>query len=287
MLDNFGGRLYWQGTLSYEVVPLQEEKLITIITTLYNKAPYLETWAVSVAAQTYLNKARVIVIDDGSTDGSLELVKEYAAKYQIPVELFVHEKNCGLLRTILEAYHLLDTKYFTVLDADDYWLTEKKLEKAIDFLEAHEDYSAYVSNYFGVFKDGKKGYGFSKDLPDQTFSKRTESPQHFQTPSIVFRNFFTPDLLEALEQAATGKPSSFVESDTLRNYLAFHFGKVQFENSIDAAWRIDIGTYGALTELEKVLIRMQERYQIFDFYQSRAAKSPCFSCGDEAAQIFS
>lgn len=125
---------------------MQEEKLITIITTLYNKAPYLETWAISVAAQTYLNKARVIAIDDGSNDGSLKLIKEYVAKYQIPVELFVHEKNQGLLRTILEAYHLLDTKYFTMLDADDYWLTEKKLEKAIDFLEAHEDYSAYASN---------------------------------------------------------------------------------------------------------------------------------------------
>ena len=138
-----------------------------------------------------------------------------------------------------------------MLDADDYWLTEKKLEKAIDFLEGHEDYSAYVSNYLAIFKDGKKGTCFSKDLPDQTFAKRTDSPNHFQTPAIVFRNFFTPDLLAALERAAAGKHSSFVESDTLRNYLALHFGKIRFENSVDAAWRVNIGTFGALTELDK------------------------------------
>ena len=245
---------------------MQEEKLITIITTLYNKAPYLETWAISVAAQTYLDKARVIVIDDGSTDGSLELMKKYAADYKIPIEIFVHAENRGLLRTILEAYHLLDTKYFTVLDADDYWLTEKKLEKAIDFLEAHKDYSGYVSNYLAIIKNGEKIPVFPEDLPSQTFSKGADSPRHFQTPAIVFRNFFTPDLVDALEQAAAGKHSSFVDSDTLRNYLALHFGKVRFENSLDAVWRIDIGNFGALAYLEKSLIIMQEHYQIFDFY---------------------
>ena len=245
---------------------MQEEKLITIITTLYNKAPYLETWAISVAAQTYLDKARVIVIDDGSTDGSLELVKKYADDYKISIEIFVHAENRGLLRTILDAYHLLSTKYFTVLDADDYWLTEKKLEKAIDFLEAHEDYSGYVSNYLIDFKSGENSPGFPEDLPSQTFSKIADSPRHFQTPSIVFRNFFTPDLVAALEQAATGKHSSFVESDTVRNYLALHFGKVRFENSVDAVWRMNIGHFGALAYLEKLLIIMQEHYQIFDFY---------------------
>lgn len=120
-----------------------------------------------------------------------------------------------------------------------------------------------------ILKDGKKLTGFSRDLPDQTFSNRADVNGHFQTPSIVFRNFFTPDLLEALEQAAVGKHSSFVESDTLRNYLAFHFGKIRFENSVDAVWRADIRTYGALTKLEQSLIAMQERYQIFDFYSKQ------------------
>ncbi|MBR1647066.1 MAG: glycosyltransferase family 2 protein [Selenomonadaceae bacterium] len=252
---------------------MSDEKLITVITTVYNKAQYLETWAVSVASQTYLSKARIIVIDDGSTDDSVALIQKYAAKYGIPVEIFVHEKNCGLLRTILDAYHLLDTKYFTVLDADDYWLSERKLEKAVTFLEAHEDYTIYASNYLKENIGEKSRIGFPMDLPNQTFVSADEmAPYHFQTIATVFRNFFTPELLTEMERVSRGRKVHVCETDPFRNFLAFHFGKAYFENSLDAAWRSNIGAYGTLTDLEKALNIMQEHWQMFEFYKKNFGK---------------
>ena len=243
-----------------------DEKLITVITSVYNKAKYLETWAISLASQTYLNKARILIIDDASTDGSLELVKEYIAKYRIPAEIFVHEKNLGLLHTILEAYRFVDTKYFTVLDADDYWLTERKIEKAVKFLEAHEDYSAYCSNYLREQSNEENRFEFPMNLPNQTFVNADEVPGHIHTASIVFRNFFTPGLLNEMDRVSNGKRVHACETDSFMNYLAFQFGKIYLENSVDSVWRASIGIFGGLTKFEQDLNIMHEHWQIFDFY---------------------
>ena len=262
---------------------MQEEKLITIITTLYNKAPYLETWATSVAAQTYLDKARVIVIDDGSTDGGLELLKEYAVKYQIPVEVVVHEKNCGLTQTIMEAYRMLDTKYFTVLDADDYWLSPQKLEKAVTFLENHSEYSAYMNNYYEEHRNGKFVPHQPSDIPSFTFLSMKDTP-HFQTVSIVFRNFFTSKILTSMENfTQRNLPKYFnngCNSDSLRNIFAFNFGKCYFENSFDGVFRCDIGVSGSLAELAGCAACMKNLLDIFELYNEN------FGLDDNSLHVF-
>lgn len=171
------------------------EKLITILTSVYNKAPYLETWAFSVASQTYLDKARVIVIDDGSTDDSLAQLKKCVAKYNIPIELYVHEKNMGFLRTLVESYCMIETKYFTILDADDYWLSPRKLEKAINFLEKHDDFSMYGHNFFLENEYGRMKPAISPVLPDETYlslrkEKHLSFKHHRQRSEIFLHQIF-------------------------------------------------------------------------------------------------
>ena len=245
---------------------MQEEKLITIITSFYNAAPYLETWAISVASQTYLDKARVIVLDDGSTDNGLELIKKYLAEYNIPAELFIHEKNQGTMQSQFELYGMIDTKYFTVLDADDYWLTENKLEKAVNFLEAHEDFSIYASNYALEYKNGKMAPALSRNAPNQVFPslKNGISPQ---TSSTVFRNFFTPELLSKIITDSKKYNDEYLRGDSFRNLVAFNFGKLYFENSLDSVYRCDIGIWGLLTEVEQDLINSKCYFEMFEFYK--------------------
>ena len=246
---------------------MQEEKLITIITTFYNAAPYLKRWAISVATQTYLDRTRVIVLDDGSTDDSLSVMKKYIAEYKIPAELFIHEKNLGTMQSQFELYGMIDTKYFTVLDADDYWLTEKKLEKAVDFLEAHEDFSIYAGNYAFEYKNGKIVMAIPRDVPSQAFPSLKSAP-FFQTSSVVFRNFFTPDLLSKIDDASKKYNDESFRGDSFRNFLAFKFGKLYFENSLDSVYRCDIGiVWGLLTEIEQNLLNSKFYFEMFEFYK--------------------
>lgn len=263
LTSRFWGGYDKQNSL-HEVIRLSE-KLITILTSVYNKAPYLETWAFSVASQTYLDKARVIVIDDGSTDDSLAQLKKCVAKYNIPIELYVHEKNMGFLSTVVESYGMIETKYFTILDADDYWLSPRKLEKAVNFLEKHDDFSMYASNYLNVNKDGRMSPAIPLNMPSQIFFTRKDSP-FFQTSAAIFRNFFTPDFLTLTVEAEKKYPCAVAGGDTFRDLFAFKFGKCFFENSLEAAYLYDIGVYGGLPKLEQWILTETEFVEFFKLY---------------------
>ena len=93
---------------------------------IHNKAPYIRDWASGLLKQTCLDKMKILVIDDGSTDESLELTKKYITKYNLPTKLIQNGENLGLMQTIRTVYRKIDTKCFTVLDVDDHYLSPKK-----------------------------------------------------------------------------------------------------------------------------------------------------------------
>lgn len=247
---------------------MDSKKLITVITTVYNKTKFLETWAKCLSEQTFLDKTKILVIEDGSTDNSLELVKKFSKQYNLPVKIICNEKNMGLLYTIRKAYRLLETKYFAVLDADDYWLSPQKLEKAVNFLEQHKDYSAYASNYFLQYSDFQKNPALAPNGPNMTFTQMEGVP-FFQTSAMTFRNFFSSDLLNRMDYFSDEKNFGICEGDAFRNGMAYGFGKIYFENSLDAVWRCNVGDWGTLTKLEQDLLNLGGHYELFEFYKAQ------------------
>ena len=245
-----------------------KDKKITVITTVYNKAKYLETWAESLSKQTYLDKTNILVIDDGSTDDSLNLLKRYSKKYNLKINLQRNSKNMGLLYTIRKAYRQLDTKYFAVLDADDYYISPQKIEKAVTFLESHDDYSAYACNYLLAYSESVGNPALPSNVPNQTFTEMKSTP-FFQTSSMTFRNFFTPQLLARIDYFTDEKNFGICENDTFRNAIALGFGKFYFENSIDAVWRCNIGDWGTLSKLEQDFLNMCWHKELFEFYKTQ------------------
>lgn len=91
--------------------------LISIIVPIYNVKPYLRKCLESIINQTY-NKLEVILIDDGSTDGSEKICDEYIKKdSRIKV---IHLKNEGVSHARNMGLNLMKGKYFLFIDSDDY-----------------------------------------------------------------------------------------------------------------------------------------------------------------------
>ena len=59
----------------------------------------------------------VIIVDDASTDNSIDIIKEYYKKYPDNIYLISNEKNFGLLETTFNLYKKINSLYFTVLDS--------------------------------------------------------------------------------------------------------------------------------------------------------------------------
>ena len=88
----------------------------------YNHAPFVEKCLRSIIGQT-LRPKKLLVIDDGSTDGSTSIIERLLNECPFPSELIARE-NRGLCATLNQAFAASSGKYFGYLGSDDVWLPE-------------------------------------------------------------------------------------------------------------------------------------------------------------------
>lgn len=105
--------------------------LVTVFLRSYNHSEYVEDAVESVFNQTYKNW-ELIIIDNGSTDGSQQLLRKYADNPR--VRLILHDKNGSISKCDNKAVRLSRGEYISLLFSDDYYLPEK-LEKQIKCFE--------------------------------------------------------------------------------------------------------------------------------------------------------
>ncbi|HML64706.1 MAG TPA: glycosyltransferase [Dysgonomonas sp.] len=97
---------------------------ISIIIPVYNVEVYLEECLSSVCSQTFINY-EIVIIDDGSTDSSLSIIKKYAEK-DSRIRFFVQENN-GISATRNKGLREAKGKYILFVDSDDYILPDTLL----------------------------------------------------------------------------------------------------------------------------------------------------------------
>jgi len=117
--------------------------LVSIITPNYNESKFISFAIESVINQTYKNW-ELIIIDDVSTDNSVEIIKSFANQYD-RIKLIQLNKSSGPAVARNVAIKEAKGRYIAFLDADDLWYPEK-LEKQITFMKENNlvfTYSAY------------------------------------------------------------------------------------------------------------------------------------------------
>lgn len=137
------------------------EIMVSIICIAYNHENYIRQALDGFVMQKTDFKFEVLINDDASTDDTAKIIKEYEEKYPDTFFPVYQEKNLysqGIDPTRI----LMDKargKYFAFCEGDDYWVDENKLQKQVDVLEEHPEYSACVHNVpvvdeFGVAYKG-------------------------------------------------------------------------------------------------------------------------------------
>ena len=124
--------------------------LFSVIIPLYNKAPYVGKTIESVLGQT-LGNYELIIIDNGSTDGSSEIVAGFTDPRIRTIRL---DKNVGVSNARNNGVAMATATYITFLDADDWW-EPTFLEEMARLIERHPDAGVYGTGYY-IVKNGKK-----------------------------------------------------------------------------------------------------------------------------------
>ena len=152
--------------------------LITIITVVFNSEKYLEDAIKSVINQTYPN-VEYIIIDGGSTDGTLDIIRKYEDK----IDCWISEKDCGIYDAINKGIKLARGDIIGILNSDDYYYPEaldivvKYFQKGYDFVFGTINYNneAVITGFYPekidykmqVFPSHSAGFFVKKELHEK------------------------------------------------------------------------------------------------------------------------
>ena len=123
--------------------------MVSVLCTAYNHEQYLREALDSMVGQETDFAYEILISDDVSTDSTPDIIREYAAKYPDKVRPFLLTEN--LYSQGRDVYYEVffpnvRGKYTAFCEGDDCWTDPTKLQRQVDFLEAHPDYTACVHN---------------------------------------------------------------------------------------------------------------------------------------------
>ena len=135
----------------------------TFIIVSYNEKEYLEQAIKSCLSQK-LDDFEIVIGDDGSNDGSIDLIMKYAEQYPNIIRYSVSDRTgIGSCKDIIASLRVSDVitralkmargEYCVVLSGDDYFYEGTFFKNAISFLDRNPDYVTYVGEYEKVWED--------------------------------------------------------------------------------------------------------------------------------------
>lgn len=213
----------------------EEPILVAIRCTVYNHEPYLRDCLDGFVMQKTNFRFVAVVHDDCSTDNSVAIIREYAEKYPDIIKPIYETENQyskydgSLGRIMNAAIDATGAKYIALCEGDDYWTDPYKLQKQVDFMEAHLKYVACFHNS-RVFN----GYRFG------LFNSLNES--HYpSTEDIIMRRWFisTQSLMyRNIKIVYPQWTQGVVNGDYLLELMLAKKGKFYYMDDIMSVYRV-------------------------------------------------
>lgn len=127
--------------------------ILSVCIRTHNQSRFIRKALDSVIQQQTKFSFEIIVSDDASSDGTVEILKNYQSAYPDKIRLLLSETNIGGPQNLKRVIEASDAKYVTCLDGDDFYTDTYKLQKQVYILEAHPEYAACFHNTW--YADGQ------------------------------------------------------------------------------------------------------------------------------------
>ncbi|MCB0447030.1 MAG: glycosyltransferase [Gelidibacter sp.] len=177
--------------------------LLSICCTTFNHEKFVDQTINGFLIQQTNFPIEIIIHDDASTDNTAAIIKKYAAKDDRIVTILQTENQYSQNIKPWANYVFPKTKgkYIALCEGDDYWTDPLKLQKQVDFLEAHPDYGmsfhnskVFIQETESIEPDYLKG-----EVPETTTILDLANRNYIRTNTVVLRNDFElPDWFSLL-----------------------------------------------------------------------------------------
>lgn len=216
--------------------------LVAIICLVYNQDKFLHNCLEGFLMQQTNFPFIVIVHDDASTDGSTNIIRKYEANFPHIFKPIYQTENqyskpgVSVMRIANAAAQKSGAKYIAMCEGDDYWIDSRKLQRQVDFLERHPEYSMTTENATRLYIQTEKKEPFSKRRTGDIQIEELILARQFATASVLYR-------LESLQI-----PENTKTYDTLLWCLLAQNGKIHYQDIVSSVYRIGEG----VTQKDKI-----------------------------------
>ena len=201
--------------------------LLSVCIITYNHAQYIQQAIESVLMQQVTFSWELIIADDFSTDGTREIIEGYHYRNPDFIKLILQEKNVGAEKNWFDLLASPKSKYIAYFEGDDYWTDPLKLQRQVDFLEAHLEYAGSAHQAMILMND-KENRLFRENVPNDIVINDIIGGRLFHTASIVFRKSAVELLINS--------PSVY-SGDRLLNFCICILGKIRYFDECMCVYR--------------------------------------------------
>lgn len=225
----------------------------------FNHAPYIEDAMNGFATQETTFPVVTLIIDDASTDGEPEVIRKYIAEhFQSPYRVEETEyaniicakhktnENCDFVVFLLKYNHhsikkpkmpylskwLDNAKYHAICEGDDYWTDSHKLQRQVDFLKSHPDYSMCFHNAIVDRKEQNLENTVFADLQTREYTPN-ELTIRWLTPTASL--LYVADCDDLYRQ--TSGVNNVVYADSFLRNCCIHLGKIYCLSDVMSVYR--------------------------------------------------
>jgi glycosyltransferase involved in cell wall biosynthesis len=245
--------------------------VVSVCIITYNHAPYIAQTLESVLAQKTDFPFEIVIGEDVSLDNTLAICKEYQKQYPHIIRVLETPKNLGVVANFIRTAKACEGKYVAVLEGDDYWIDEFKLQKQADALDADDarvmcftgrkEYYEATDSYKIYNETRPNGRFYLEDFAKETF---------FHLSTVLFRKPSPPPYFDQFEHF-----NGLYDRPLYISLLADSGGYAYKLNDIGSVYRHNISsTFVPLSEvkkLEKVVdmyVKIKEMYPQLSLYMN-------------------
>lgn len=255
---------------------MSENLLVSVCMIAYNHREFISQAIEGVLLQKTNFSFELVIGEDKSPDGTLEICLEYQRLHPKIVRILDRDKNLGMQRNFMETLKACEGKYVAICEGDDYWTDPNKLQKQVDFMQSHPEFSISHHRLKIIENDISISPYITPSSPAETTFEDLARRQHIATASCLFRNklFEFPDVFLKVHG-----------TDYFLNLLNANHGKIGFIDEVMGVYRVHgQGEWSSRTAEDRAAIALDTITICGSYFHPRAAaefeyqrlKNDCF-----------
>ncbi|MBW7868856.1 MAG: glycosyltransferase family 2 protein [Brumimicrobium sp.] len=204
---------------------MKEEQMdfptISIVMIAYNVEKYIGEAIESVLAQKTSYSYELVIGEDCSTDDTRQIALAYESKYPDKIRVIQNKSNLGLTPNCVETHNHCRGKYIALLDSDDYWTDENKLQKQVDFLENNLDFAGSGHQSIKIYENNLTKRVLFGEQQNRVYTLMDMlTHRKFHTSSFVYR--------KEIWDKTGGIPKNISSNERAIYPMVAIFGKIKY-----------------------------------------------------------